>query len=67
MLEPKEKADSLIEYFLEKAFIDIFTAKTMAIKVVDEIIKSKPQYPIDYSCTDGYWQQVKQHIEEYGK
>ena len=60
MTPEQKKARELVEIFLH--LVEYNRAKQCAIICCDEIIKSKPSIPKDYSSTIGWWQTVKQEI-----
>jgi hypothetical protein len=72
-MTPKEKAFHLHFSFIRDVSADNEKAKICAVKVIDEILKSKPLLPsiapqitIDRCCTQAkeYWEEVKQEIQE---
>jgi len=61
----KEKANELCyKYFELVEFISKEEAVRCAIIAVEEIMLYRPTLPNEYSDTIGYWQEVKQHLEE---
>lgn len=72
-LEPKQKAEELVEKYKEYTYYNFtddyveedkkYNAIQCAIIAVEEIIKSRPSKPNDYTDTLGYWQEVKKHLE----
>jgi len=58
----KEKANELAMKY--DTYGETDNAVQCAIIAVEEIMLYRPTLPNEYSDTIGYWQEVKQHLEE---
>ncbi len=65
-MSPEDKAKEIVEKMaVPTAIFKINNQSKRNAKVcVDEIIKSQPGLPNQYSSTIGYWQEVKNEIEK---
>lgn len=74
-MTPKEKAIELVDKYMPHiagadrynttlGLYDKSISKECALIAVDEIIKSKPMFPIDLTQPLAYWEEVKKEIEK---
>ena len=64
MSSAKEKAEELVDKFLNEALIDNYEAKRCALIAVDELLSETEEFDGMRVINNPYWLEVKQEIEK---